>query len=352
MRLRRFSKLCDGQPGIFAVLLAVAAGCGDAGEPPPTSAAAFDAAQQAQISVSGMSSGAYMAVQAHVAFADKIGGIAAVAGGPYHCAAGDVQLALARCLTGAGLDPRPLIEFARAAADDARNAATEQMAADRIWIFHSPVDTVVAPAVGAALRDFYADFVADPAQIEFVDDVETAHGWPTVDAGASCLEWGGDFINACDFDTAGRLLGHIYGELLPRAPAADPDSLFVLDVSRYFGDGNGVADTAYVYAPENCRAATSACRLHLAFHGCVQGAEFIDDRFVRQAGFNEWAETNDIVVVYPQIEKSLFNPKGCWDWWGYSGEDYEVRAGKQLAGVGAIIDAFVSGTLLKDIENR
>jgi len=321
-------------------------------EPSPPSAPAFDAAQQARISVSGVSSGAYMAVQAHVAFADKVGGIAAVAGGPYHCANGDVQLALARCLTGEGLDVQPMIEFARAAAVDGRNAAVEQVSADRIWIFHSPADAVVAPAVGAALRNFYAAFVADSAQISYVDDVETAHGWPTVDAGTGCTEWGGDFINACDYDTAGRLLGHIYGELAPRAPAADADNLFPIDLSDYFEAGNGVADTGWAYVPDDCRAALSSCRLHIAFHGCVQGAEFIGDHFVRQAGFNEWAETNAIVVVYPQVEKSLFNPKGCWDWWGYTGDNYDVRSGKQLAGVGALIDAFVSGTLLKDIEIR
>ena len=50
--------------------------------------------------------------------------------------------------------------------------------------------------------------------------------------------------------------------------------------------------------------------------------------------------------MYPQIEKSLFNPKGCWDWWGYTGEDYDIRSGSQVAGVAALIDAFASGTLL------
>jgi len=41
---------------------------------------------------------------------------------------------------------------------------------------------------------------------------------------------------------------------------------------------------------------------------------------------NEWADTNRIIVLYPQAHAttvseltSLFNTKlqGCWNWWGY-----------------------------------
>ena len=117
-------------------------------------------------------------------------------------------------------------------------------------------------------------------------------------------------------------------------------------MSAYFGSGSNVGATAYAYVPDACQGSTADCGLHIAFHGCMQGAEFIDDRFAQQAGFNEWAETNGIVVVYPQIEKSMFNPKGCWDWWGYTDEDYDLRSGKQTAGVAALIDSFISGTLL------
>ncbi|WP_235580933.1 hypothetical protein [Pseudorhodoferax sp. Leaf265] len=36
-------------------------------------------------------------------------------------------------------------------------------------------------------------------------------------------------------------------------------------------------------------------------------------------GFNRWADTNRLIVLYPQVARSgasPFNPKGCWDWWG------------------------------------
>ena len=31
------------------------------------------------------------------------------------------------------------------------------------------------------------------------------------------------------------------------------------------------------------------------------------------------------------------NPKGCWDWWGYSGDKYLGRDGKQMRAVRAMI---------------
>ena len=329
---------------IVALLVVVAACSNDAQSPaPPT--AEIDADTRSRITVSGVSAGGFMAVQSHVAFAERIGGAAVVAGGPYHCAQGDVQIALSQCMTGAGLAVEPLVRFATAAAGAGDIAPLSGLESARVWIFHSPADAVVAPAAGQALRDFYRAFVPE-RQIEFVDDVETAHGWPTLDAGAECLEWGGDYINDCDYDAAGSLLRHLYGDLKARASQAKAGNLVDLDVSAYFGSGSDVGDIAYAYVPDACRSKARDCGLHIAFHGCVQGAEFIEDRFATQAGFNEWAEPNNIVVVYPQVEKSLFNPKGCWDWWGYTDDNYDVRSGKQIAGVAALIDSFISGTLL------
>ena len=58
-----------------------------------------------------------------------------------------------------------------------------------------------------------------------------------------------------------------------------------------------------------------------------------------QTGFNAWADTNQIVVLYPQTIKSSFsplNPNGCWDWWGIYGSDYFLQSGKQLAAVNKV----------------
>lgn len=330
----------------LVVLLVTLAGCGGpSDQPSPAPAAGFDPALKSRITVSGLSSGGFMAIQSHVAFAEKIGGAGVVAAGPYHCAQGDAQIALSRCMAGQELAVEPLVAFTREAAAAGDVAPVTELESARVWVFHSPADSLVAPDTGGALHDYYRAFVPDD-QVAFIDDVETAHGWPTLDSGTACLEMGGDFIYDCDYDTAGAILQQLYGDLEPRAAGAEPGHLVEADFSQYFGSGSHVADSGYLYVPDACRENTANCGLHIAFHGCVQGAEFIGDRFASRSGFNEWAESNGLIIVYPQVEKSMFNPTGCWDWWGYTDEAYDLRSGKQVAGIGAIIDAFASGTLL------
>lgn len=291
------------------------------------------------VTVSGVSSGGYMAVQTHVALSDRVAGVGVVAAGPYHCAEGSVANALGRCISGDDLDVRPLVSFTREAAASGEIAATEHLRNAKVWIFHSPKDAVVGSGTALAVAGFYREFLSAD-RISLVDDIEAAHGWPTLDAGSDCLEMGGDFINACGFDTAGNLLNHLYANLKPRVTETDSEALSSIDLSAYFESGSGMADTGYIFVPKQCRQSNADCRLHISFHGCRQGAEFIGDRFAAKSGLNEWAAQNRIVVVYPQIESSPVNQLGCWDWWGYTGLQYDRRSGKQISGIDAVITAF------------
>ena len=56
------------------------------------------------------------------------------------------------------------------------------------------------------------------------------------------------------------------------------------------------------------------CKLHIALHGCLQHAKKIGDVYVRNAGYNEVADLNDFIILYPQATTSTSNPNGCWDW--------------------------------------
>jgi hypothetical protein len=55
--------------------------------------------------------------------------------------------------------------------------------------------------------------------------------------------------------------------------------------------------------------------------------------FVRNAGYNKWADTNRIIVLYPQATAvpDEGNLEGCWDWWGYDDPDYATKTGRQMA---------------------
>ena len=60
------------------------------------------------------------------------------------------------------------------------------------------------------------------------------------------------------------------------------------------------------------------------------------------------------MVLYPQTiawADSLYfqyrqNPNGCWDWWGYSGDDYASKRGKQVRAVAEMINTLVGSKLL------
>ena len=51
-----------------------------------------------KVTVSGVSSGGYMANQFHIAYSSLVGGAGIFAGGPYYCAQGNVQIALTNCM--------------------------------------------------------------------------------------------------------------------------------------------------------------------------------------------------------------------------------------------------------------
>jgi poly(3-hydroxybutyrate) depolymerase len=102
-----------------------------------------------------------------------------------------------------------------------------------------------------------------------------------------------------------------------------------------------------VYVPEACQR-TIGCRLHVAFHGCLQNVDTIGDAFIRHAGYNEWAEANRIIVLYPQaaavtrriagVRFGWPNPQSCWDWWGFTSRDFARKSGPQISAVNAMID--------------
>jgi hypothetical protein len=99
--------------------------------------------------------------------------------------------------------------------------------------------------------------------------------------------------------------------------------------------------------PTSC-AAQLACRVHVAFHGCKQYASAIGADYYLHAGYNAWADTNNLIVLYPQtIATSVLpyptNPNGCWDWWGYNETAYAQKGGSQISAVFAMLQRLAAG---------
>jgi hypothetical protein len=268
------------------------------------------------------------------------------AGGPFYCAQAQLSNAYTRCMySTTAPDVAPLVEITRQWASAGAIDDPAHLAGQSVFLFGGADDTTVYPAVVDALETYYSSFV-DPHSIAYEKHRPgTQHTMPTVAYGTPCDVSQQPWLGVCNYDGAGRALGQIYGTL---APAAKTLGGAFLEIHQ--GDflpnpaSHSVADTGYAYVPKSC-ADGETCRIHVAFHGCEQSASLVGDAYYKHAGYNEWADTNHVIVVYPQTVASStapMNPKACWDWWGYDSPDYAKKTGPQMAMVRAILDHLAS----------
>ena len=292
-----------------------------------------------QTTVSGASSGGYMAVQLHVAYSSRFKkGAAIISGGPFNCAEGSVLSALTRCFGKSSIPVADLVAITQQWAKDGVIDATSNLAASNVYLFSAANDSVVKEATTTSLQAYYQNFMS-AANIVHKKDIASEHAFVTDHYGAACLTLATPFINNCGFDLAGALLQHLYGTLTGRN-SESAGSLIEFDQSA-FVTGHGMGTSGWIYVPKICTAATS-CRLHVALHGCKQNATDVGQEFVRNAGYNRWADANNIVVLYPQTGKGATN--SCWDWWGYDDANYAKKTAPQMTAIIAMIDHLARST--------
>ncbi len=286
-----------------------------------------------------------MATQYQVAYSKDVAGAGVIGAGPWLCAQGIVTRALRDCLAGAsgGPDEAPLVAALRAsAAVQCRGRSVRTRGGPYLDLprrqgrqggrggfgFAAALLQGIRAARAGALRDAGTGGAR----------VSDARDGDACDADAS------PWILACGYDAAGEMLqaslrrsrgtagSRVTGTLLRVRPGA---------LRRTRRARARWHDTGFLFVPREC-AAGQPCRLHVAFHGCRQGIGFLGRTFARQTGYNRWADTNRIVVLYPQVKASTswpVNPRGCWDWWGYSGADYAAKRGAQLSAVRLMLEA-------------
>lgn len=294
-----------------------------------------------QTTVSGLSSGGFMAVQMQVAFSKSIAGAGIVAGGPYGCADGNVYRALRVCMNGflGTADAEASMQRIEELVADGRIDAAAHLSDDRVYLFHGLADDTVARETMDALRQLYVFLGVDDNQVVYETGIDAGHGFVTEQAALTCSATDPDFLIDCDFDQAGDILGHLYGALASGSPPRD-DALRSFAQTQYLAGAQGMDALGYVYIPPSC-AQGRLCRLHIALHGCKQGRDALGDTYATRTGYNAWAETNALVILYPQAKRipapwwNWFggNPNGCWDWWGYAGDDHLTQTAPQIAAV-------------------
>jgi hypothetical protein len=303
-------------------------------------------AQTPAPTISGLSSGGFMAAQMHVAHSQSIKGVGILAGGPYGCADGQVNKALFSCMsTFLGVpDGAALFAEAIGRSEKGEIDPVSELSDSRVVLVTGENDTVVRPVVVYENLSFYA--TVKRKAIKVIDELPIGHAFPTVDKGNPCSTANQPpWISACNRDVAGEILEHFYGPL-DSPQVAREDSFFQFDQPQ----GNSMDQIGVAYVPKACRELN--CSVHMALHGCEQGlSRGVGERFFRNVGFNEWAESNDIIVIYPQAISSMGNPNQCWDWWGYLNFDYLTKKAPQIVALKSILDSFTEGSVeLKPLQ--
>jgi hypothetical protein len=169
---------------------------------------------RSKISVSGISSGAYFAVQFHVAFSSNIMGVGVFAGGPYHCATNFLNTVTTCSILPVLMDLPKLIDFTRTTALSGSIDPLEGMQEDKVLIVRGKDDAFVQQGVADNLVEYYKSFINE-SNIATEFRLVAEHAIYTDDFGQDCLHLGKPFINNCNYSAAYHTLQHVYGDIIP-----------------------------------------------------------------------------------------------------------------------------------------
>ncbi|HSV44888.1 MAG TPA: PHB depolymerase family esterase [Ramlibacter sp.] len=306
--------------------------------------------------VSGLSSGGFMANQLGIAYSATFKGVGVFAAGPYMCAGHSNYTA---CMYNASISSAMLTTMQNdinswstsGAIDDKSNIAGQQ-----IYLFIGTSDTTVGQNPVTGLKTQYTNNGVPAANLEHVVRSGASHTFPTdfdSTGNNGCGSALSPYISNCSYDGAKAVLQKFYGTLNARnnAPAAGN---YIEFNQGEFTSNIGMASTGWAYVPADC-ASGSQCKVHVALHGCQQSTDKIGDKFVRNTGYSRWADTNSIIVLFPQTKtdntshptaasSNLANANACWDWIGWYGNNFAQKAGTQMAAIKAMVDRVSSGS--------
>jgi len=309
------------------------------------------------LTISGISAGAAFAVQYQVAHSATVHAAGIIAGLPWYCATFEGMVGAYSCMDDPyGIDIANLNSVMNLAAQDGTIDAVSNIKNHAVMLFSGVFDTVVAHGSMELLATQYQGLGVTNLVTYFNYSAE--HAWITNYAGNSCSTLGSPYINNCGLDFAGEFLRQAFKQLgLPfneNRGTFDSSNLMQFSQTSFGADGftNSLDSVGYYYVPKACQPGSAnkniTCHVHVNFHGCTQGQSTLGTIYVSYTGLNEWAEANNIIIVYPQAAANdlLENPNGCFDWWGYAGSNYANKQGAQMQFTSAVIAALTtSGSL-------
>lgn len=293
-----------------------------------------------RISASGLSAGGFLAHLLHLNFPEIFKGVGIFAGGPFGVSQEANILFMRKILATKKIDAFDMLARYRHAQNSAKMGDLNLIKKQPVYIFYSKKDPVVNASIGEALVKFYQTLGAEKIKVKTSE--YAGHGLPVISGGVDKKITATPFLINCDFEASHQALEHIYGQniFMPFKDSTIPAGK-LLDFNQKpfknsFGKVDYLANQGYVYLPP---AALNGerCGLHLVLHGCQQSVQFIGKDFINYSGFMDWADKNKLIILFPQSQKTLRNPPGCWDWFGLSDKNYANRDSKLMQTLIAMI---------------
>jgi hypothetical protein len=286
-----------------------------------------------QFSICGFSSGAFMTTQMHFAYSKDVISAGVVAGGPYYCSLGSYQEWRHCEKHPEDINKDQISNFIRSQEDSGLIDPTSNLRNSTLFIFHGKVDSIIYQGTGRAGYELYKNYISE-GNIQAYFNITAEHTWPSDYYGGNCTEIG---IENCGFDGAGKILSLAYGELKPREEMIQSNlrSFKQADYVQSLSAA-GMAEKGFIYIPTNCQEESSKCKVHIFLHGCIGNYEYAGDYYIKNTGLNQWAEGNDIIIIYPQTAMEGPSPveeNGCWDVWGYTGDNFASKTGIQMKAI-------------------
>ncbi|MES3037049.1 MAG: prolyl oligopeptidase family serine peptidase [Bdellovibrionota bacterium] len=239
-----------------------------------------------EVSISGISSGGFMAVQMGVAYPEKFKGIGVFAGGIYDCSQGNAQTAQGMCMKSPkDINVQKIVAEVNSLFAEGKVGDPALIKNQKVFIYHGTKDKVILPEASLKLKEFYQAF-----GVESVMSILTpsGHGFPSTEGKWGCGETQFPYMVNCGVDGAGDSLKLFYGKLEEKVPAKDAN-LKAFNQSEFGLGGGPLGNDGFVYIPESCQK--EKCRLHIALHGCLQSPMMVQKNFTALSGFNSWAES-------------------------------------------------------------
>lgn len=243
----------------------------------------------------------------------------------------------------------------------------------KVFIYQGESDSTVKVQMQERLKSYYLSVGVKESNIATLTG-KGSHNFPTDrNDGIDCNQSTVPYVASCDLNLASIILGHLFDDKMIRTEI-NKSHIYVVDQTTNLTRPPSIAPYGYLYANDKCLANPKSCHMHVALHGCKMSDSFNEDfqkqyqnqvlysrivtmgsrktatfpgfpviedktnkfgllKFVLDSGYIDYAEENDLMILFPQtwITENNFpyNPNGCWDWFGWTGENYATNVGSE-----------------------